>query len=146
MLVEDSRDELSYRPALELLGCALTTREPGWEEHRAFSNALPNANIHVFSVDAIEPRRHSLFRRWLLADDEHRLVYSALKRSLAPGGFSDRLDYNGGKAGFIYDVYEQAFAADSQHAHDPRPASGVNHRPRRMKSQGLIALGRAFVS
>ena len=54
-------------------------------------------------------------RTWLWT-----FAYGALKVGLAGQGFGHG-DYNGSKAGFLYDVYEKAFTEDASHRHDPHP-------------------------
>lgn len=122
LTVDDSADEPAYVPALEAAGFTLGIREPAWEQHRMLRRRWPRANLHVFSRGSVEPQRERAFRDWLIAHDDDRERYGALKRSLTVAqAFDTVADYNNAKAGLIYDIYERIFAADTQHAHDPKP-------------------------
>jgi GrpB-like predicted nucleotidyltransferase (UPF0157 family) len=120
LVVADSADEVTYLPILEAAGFRLIAREPAWEEHRCVTFGDPNANVHVFTSGAIERARHLVFRDWLVSHHKDRNAYGALKLGLAGQGFGHG-DYNGSKAGFLYDVYEKAFTEDASHRHDPHP-------------------------
>jgi GrpB-like predicted nucleotidyltransferase (UPF0157 family) len=119
--VADSADEAAYLPDLEAAGFELRVREPEWEEHRLVRGSEPASNVHVFSAGAVEPRRHRAFREWLATHPDDLAAYADLKRELAGRGFTDAMDYNNAKAALIYDLYEQIFAADPDHAHAPHP-------------------------
>lgn len=121
LTVEDSSDEEAWLPPLEAAGFVLRVREPEWEEHRCLRGTDPAANLHVFSPGAREPRRHLMFRNWLRSHPDDRDRYAEVKRDVAARGFSDAMLYNNAKAWFIYDLYEQIFAADPEHPHDPHP-------------------------
>jgi GrpB-like predicted nucleotidyltransferase (UPF0157 family) len=121
LLVVDSADERAYVPDLEQVGFVLRVREPAWEEHRVLTFESPSTNLHVTSTDATEPRRHVMFRDWLLSHPEDLDAYAALKTELGRRGFTDGMDYNNHKAALVYDIYEKAFAADPVHEHDPQP-------------------------
>ena len=121
LTVTDSADEEAYRPALEAAGFELIIREPDWEEHRLLTLDEPEANVHVFSAGAVEPRRHRAFRDWLSRNEPDREAYAAHKRRLAEQDWADVVDYNNAKAALIYDIYERIFAADREHPHAPRP-------------------------
>ena len=139
LVVEDSSDEPAYVPALETAGFELVIREPAWEQHRMLRYETPRANLHVFSVGAVEPRRHRAFRDWLIADDGDRERYASLKRSLADEQTFDTVaDYNNRKAALIYEIYEPIFAADPEHAHDPRPIGAAS--PSRAVSDRLSSV------
>ena len=124
LTVADSTNEADYLPALEAAGFRLIAREPEWEEHRFLTYACPNANVHVFSPDALEPQRHLVFRDWLARSGPDRAAYGALKLSLGGVGLAGSGDYNGRKAALVYDIYERAFAHDprAEHRPSPRPA------------------------
>jgi GrpB-like predicted nucleotidyltransferase (UPF0157 family) len=121
LTVADSAVETDYLPGLEAAGFRLIAREPDWEEHRCLTLARPNANVHVFSPGAIEPKRHLLFRDWMIENQRDRDDYGKLKLGLASSGFAGATDYNGRKAAFVYDGYERAFAHDPRFEHQPRP-------------------------
>lgn len=121
LTVADSSNEASYLPQLEAKGFVLTIREPEWEQHRALRWHEPNTILHVFSSGAIEPQRHIAFRNWLTTHSDDLSAYAGLKQQLAGQGFDDVMLYNNAKGRLIYDIYEHIFAADVEHAHDPRP-------------------------
>jgi GrpB-like predicted nucleotidyltransferase (UPF0157 family) len=120
LVVADSSDEVTYLPNLEAAGFRLIAREPGWEEHRCVTFGESNANVHVFTSGAIERVRHLVFRERPVSHHEDREAYGALKLGLAGRGFGHG-DYNGSKAGFLYDLYEKAFTEDATHRHHPHP-------------------------
>lgn len=70
-----------------------------------------------------------LFRDWLLTHVEDRERYATVKRQVAGHGFTDAMLHNNAKAWVVYDIYEQIFAADPEHDHDPHP------RPANPRSQ-----------
>ncbi|MFC6704822.1 GrpB family protein [Flexivirga alba] len=118
LTVPDVDAERTYLPALESIGWRLIFRDDfGGDAHRQLTYADPNANLHVWSPGAIEPQRHLLFKRWLIGHPAARERYAAAKRSALSGVTT----YNDAKAGVVYDLYEEAFAADLDHPHDPRP-------------------------
>lgn len=83
LLVEDSGDEAAYADLLEEAGFTLRIREPEWEEHRVFKRSEPDVNLHVFSRGSQQATRHRAFRDRLLACDEDRDRYAAVKQALA---------------------------------------------------------------
>jgi hypothetical protein len=105
-------------------------REPDWEEHRLLTGADRSVHLHVFSLGAIEPRRHLLFRAWLRANGDDRDRYAATKTELATRGFSNGMDYNNHKAALVYDIYERAFAADPRTTTTPSRGQDRNGDPR----------------
>lgn len=121
LTVADSADEDAWVPDLEAAGFVLRLREPDWEEHRLLRAEEPPVNLHVFSPHAREPRRHTMFRDWLLAHPEDRDRYAEVKREVASRGFVNGMLYSNAKAWFVYDLYESIFAADPDHPHDPHP-------------------------
>lgn len=121
LTVPDPADEGAYVPPLEERGYVLRVREPDWEEHRMLTTPQREVNLHVFGPGAVEPRRQVLFRDWLRSHPEDRDAYGAHKTEIAARGFDRVMAYNNEKAALIYDIYEKAFAADPEHAHDPQP-------------------------
>jgi GrpB-like predicted nucleotidyltransferase (UPF0157 family) len=121
LIVADSSAEASYAPDLEAGGFTLIIREPDWHEHRMFSFNEPRCNLHVFSPDAVEPKRHMMFRDWLSTHADDHAAYRDIKRSLAERSPQTVWQYNNDKSALIYEIYERIFAADSAHAHTPHP-------------------------
>ena len=127
LIVADSGDEAAYLPDLESAGFTLRVREPEWEQHRVLATEAPATNLHVFSpgsggagpnpdVPRLAPGAPGGSRRLRCTQD-----------SLAERHFTEVMDYNNHKAGFVYDVYERIFAADPAHAHDPQPRAVSYH-------------------
>ncbi len=125
LTVADSAKEDAWLPCLEAAGFELRVRESDPEEHRVLRGLEPTSNLHVFSPAAREARRHTMFRDWLRAHPEDRDRYAQVKRALAARGFTDHMLYNNAKASFVYDVYEEIFAADHSHEHDPQPRAAT---------------------
>ncbi len=123
LVVDDSADEAAWLPDLEAAGIVLSRREPHWEEHRMLRGADPRTNLHVWSATSREPRRHTLFRDWLRTHPDDRERYAAVKRDVAAEGHTVEMLYNNAKAWIVYDIYEEIFAADPEHGHDPHPRS-----------------------
>lgn len=121
LTVADSADELAYVPALVAEGFVLRIREPLFEEHRLLRLDDPECHLHVWSPGAPEPHRHRAFRDWLTTHADDRRRYETAKQEAAAVGFTDGMHYNNHKAAVVYDIYERIFAADAEHAHDPRP-------------------------
>lgn len=120
LIVPDVEDEGSYLPELRDAGLRLIFRDTfAGDVHRQLTCANPNANIHVWNADAIEPRRHLLFVDWLQANERDREFYNETKRLAVAATGSHR--YNDLKAAAVYDIYERAFIADPNHHHDPQP-------------------------
>ena len=111
--VADSGDEASYLPDLE----AARLRADG---PRAGVAAAPlPARTGLPPPTCTSGRRGPssrsgivAFRDWLLGHEDDRAAYGDLKARLAEQGFTDVMDYNNAKGGFIYDIYERIFAAD----------------------------------
>lgn len=130
LTVADSADEAAYVPALEAAGFVLRIREPDWEEHRLLrldagllpaEVGAPAVNLHVFGPGAVEPQRHVLFRDHLRRHPDARERYARAKGAAAQVGHTEAMAYNNDKAAAVYDLYEEAFAADPAHPHTPRP-------------------------
>jgi len=120
LVVPDVENERAYVPSLEAVGFRLTFRdEIGGDAHRQLTLAMPNTNLHIWGVEALEPQRHELFRTWLRTHEGDRDRYAAAKHAAAAG--DGRLRYNDAKSAIIYDIYERAFLADPAHDHDPQP-------------------------
>jgi GrpB-like predicted nucleotidyltransferase (UPF0157 family) len=120
LTVPDTADELAYVPHLETAGFRLIFRDDiGGDSHRQLTFSAPNANLHVWSPGAVEPRRHAMFISWLRTHPADRERYAAAKWVAADGLGGKR--YNDSKSAAVYDIYERAFIADPSHVHDPQP-------------------------
>lgn len=119
LTVPDAADESAYIPRLEAAGFRLIFRDNiAGDVHRQLTAGAPNANLHVWSPGAMEPQRHALFTSWLRNHPADRDRYAAAKRVAADAESARR--YNDAKSAVVYDIYEQAFIADSSHPHDPQ--------------------------
>ncbi|MFP2905159.1 GrpB family protein [Pyxidicoccus sp. 3LFB2] len=114
LTVPDSRDEESYRPALEAAGLPVLFRERVFHEHRFAHSDSPRANIHIWSPDCPEAIRHRMLRDWLLTHPEERELYAAVKLASAEqinaeGGLV--MDYNLRKQPVLRGILERMFRA-----------------------------------
>jgi GrpB-like predicted nucleotidyltransferase (UPF0157 family) len=112
LIVADSRDEQAYVPALEQHGFVLVVREPWWYEHRCLRHPNPASNLHVFSPDSPEAKRHRIFRDWLRDHPEDRTLYEIAKTVAAEDTRSvdgHTMDYNGRKEAVVREIYGRAF-------------------------------------
>ena len=121
LIVADSGDEPAWLLDLEAAGFVLAIREPEWEQHRVVKYFDPNANVHVFPPDAVEPQRHLVFATWLAEHPTELAMYADLKRRLATQGLDEVGTYTNAKAALVYDIHERIFAADPAHIHEPQP-------------------------
>ncbi|MBW9213480.1 GrpB family protein [Mumia sp. zg.B53] len=121
LVLADPAAEDTYVPALERRGYVLRVREPWWQGHRMLRHERPAVNLHVFGPDAVEPRRHRLFRDWLRRAGDDRAAYAALKTDLSGRSLQRMSEYNAAKSALVYEIYEHAFLADVDHPHDPQP-------------------------
>jgi GrpB-like predicted nucleotidyltransferase (UPF0157 family) len=83
VVVEDSRDEPSYLPAIEAAGYELRVREPEFHEHRMFATPARDVHIHVLSRGSSEIDRYLTFRDRLVKNADERQLYEDTKRKLA---------------------------------------------------------------
>ncbi|MBQ1442994.1 MAG: GrpB family protein [Renibacterium sp.] len=111
LVVQDSRQETEYVPALEALGFSLEVREPNWHEHRMLRLAQPRVNLHVFSPDCPETVRHLVFRDWLRAHPEDAERYADCKREARNAFPDDVRGYTSAKDAVIDRIYAKAFGA-----------------------------------
>jgi GrpB-like predicted nucleotidyltransferase (UPF0157 family) len=119
LTIADSCDEASYVPALERSGFALVVREPWWYQHRCLRHQLPSCNLHVFPPECAEAERHRIFRDWLRAHPEDRMLYAETKLAAAAettsaGGHV--MDYNARKQTVLREIYARAFRELGLHA------------------------------
>jgi GrpB-like predicted nucleotidyltransferase (UPF0157 family) len=108
LLVEDSSDEATYRPALEDAGYVLRVREPDWHQHRMFRTPELDVHVHIFSRGCVEFTRHLAFRDRLRSNVEERLSYESLKRKLAIQDWPDMNAYAHAKTEFVEKLTAQA--------------------------------------
>jgi GrpB-like predicted nucleotidyltransferase (UPF0157 family) len=108
VVVRDAEDEESYVPAIEHVGVALRSREPGHRYFRAAGGRPRDVQIHACGPDGEWEREHMLFRDYLRHDTSLREAYARLKLELAERYRDDRLAYNDAKTGFILDALADA--------------------------------------
>lgn len=102
--VRDVENEPTYVPAIESLGVALRSREPGHRYFRPAGDQPRTLQLHVIEPGSDWEREHLLFRDFLRADKSTRDEYARLKLELAARYRDDRLAYNDAKTGFILDA------------------------------------------
>ncbi len=107
LLVEDSRDELIYVPALGKAGYVLKIREPDWYEHRVLKGAFPKVNLHVFSSGCVEADRMIAFRDWLRTHEEDRERYATAKRTLAEKTWKYMQNYADAKSEIVAKIFQR---------------------------------------
>ena len=111
LAVPDSTDEGIYVPQLEAAGFQFRFREPEWFEHRFLKGAAPMVNLHVFSHGCAEIERMLIFRDWLIADEEDRLLYERTKHALAKGKWGVVQDYADAKTEVVQAIIGRALSA-----------------------------------
>jgi len=111
LVLEDTRDEASYVPALEAAGYVLRIREPEWFEHRLFKGPRTRVNLHCFSEGCVQIDRMLMFRDWLRANEADRLVYERCKRELAAKTWVFTQNYADAKTQVVEEILERAGAA-----------------------------------
>lgn len=108
LAVEDSSDEGTYVEPLEEKGFMLRIREPDWYEHRLFKSSDPRGNLHVFSYGCKEIERMLLFRDWLRACNEDRLLYEEAKCDLAARTWKYTQNYADAKSKVVQEIMSRA--------------------------------------
>jgi GrpB-like predicted nucleotidyltransferase (UPF0157 family) len=108
LAVADAADEAAYAPALEAAGYRLIIRQPEWNEHRMFKGRDPEVNLHVYAVGCPELDRVRLFRDWLRASAEDRVLYAQTKRALAARDWSHVQDYADAKTEVVAQIMTRA--------------------------------------
>jgi len=111
LVVEDTRDESSYVPALESVGYVLRVREPDWHEHRLFKGPDTSVNMHVFSRGDGEIERMLVFRDWLRVSKEDRELYEKTKRGLAGKTWRYTQNYADAKSAVVASIIKRAYEA-----------------------------------
>ncbi|MEI9894215.1 MAG: GrpB family protein [Chthoniobacter sp.] len=108
VLVEDSREEATYLPALVQAGYGLRVREPDWHQHRMFRTPGLDVHVHIFSSGCVEFTRHLAFRDRLRACPEDRLLYESVKRKLAREDWPDMNAYARAKTEIVEQILARA--------------------------------------
>ena len=108
LVVDDSADESTYVPPLELVGYVLQIREPDWYEHRMFKGTDAATQIHCFSVGCPEVQRMIGFRDWLRSHESDRLLYERAKRDLARKTWRYVQEYADAKTAVVEDILSRA--------------------------------------
>ena len=108
LVVADSADEPSYRPALEAAGYVLRVREPDWFEHRLFKGPDTDVNLHVFSDGATENDQMLIFRDWLRRSAADRELYERTKRELASRTWRHVQHYATAKSAVVQEILGRA--------------------------------------
>ncbi|MDJ0315816.1 GrpB family protein [Arthrobacter antibioticus] len=114
LIVADPNDEAAYVPALERAGFELRVREPWWFGHRVLRYSEPACHLHVFGYDSPEVIKHRIFRDWLRANIDDRVLYADTKReaaALSRAAGEHSMQYNARKEIVIKKIYRRAFIA-----------------------------------
>jgi len=111
LVVADTTDERAYAPLLEAAGYRFRFREPEWFEHRFLEGAQPRVNLHVFSTGCPEIERMLIFRDWLRAQADDRLLYERTKQTLATRKWGKVQDYADAKTEVVQAIMARALAA-----------------------------------
>ena len=117
LIVADPADEPAYRPALEAAGYRFHLAEPDWHQHRLFTAAAPQVNLHVFA-EGPEPDRMRLFRDHLRTHPADRDRYEQAKRSLAERSWPAVQAYADAKSAVVEEILDRA-AGTGDAAGDP---------------------------
>ena len=112
LVVADSTDEPSYVPQLEEHGFVMRLREPDWFQHRMFKTPDIEGNLHVFSRGCEEVQRLLIFRNWLRANDDDRILYENTKRELAARNWKYTQHYADAKTEVVEDILGRAANVD----------------------------------
>jgi GrpB-like predicted nucleotidyltransferase (UPF0157 family) len=110
VVVQDSADESTYLPRLEVTGYVLRVREPEWNEHRMFRTHEGDVHVHIYSHGCLEIQRVLTFRDHLRINIDDRRRYEQTKRELAAREWSDMNEYADAKS----EVIESIIAAASE--------------------------------
>jgi len=110
LVVQDSSDESSYVPYLEVAGYVLRIREPDWFEHRMLKGFDADINLHVFSENASEIKRMLAFRDWLRNHEDDRQKYEKIKRELARQTWRHVQHYADAKTEIVEEIMERAIS------------------------------------
>jgi GrpB-like predicted nucleotidyltransferase (UPF0157 family) len=113
LVVPDSANEVSYVPALQVLGYELRIREPAWYEHRMFRLSEPRVNLHVFSSGCEEVTRMIRFRDCLREHPQERLLYERCKLELASRDWKYMQTYADAKTAVIVSILQRAVGSNS---------------------------------
>ena len=113
LVVEASSNEASYLHALEQQGYVLRIREPDWYQHRMLKGPDTNINLHVFSAGCVEIARMLIFRDWLRAHADDRLLYDQTKRDLAARTWRHVQHYADAKTKVVQEILGRALASPS---------------------------------
>lgn len=111
LVVADSSDEATYRPALETAGYLLRIRETNWHEHRMFLGPDTKINLHVFSSGCPEIERMLMFRDWLRDNAADRDLYARTKLALARQEWKYIQNYADAKTVVIEEIIARARVA-----------------------------------
>lgn len=117
--VPDSAQEDAYVPALVAAGYDLHIREAEFHQHRCFYTRIDrghqrDVNLHTYTTGCVELDRYRVFRDWLRANDDDRLLYQSTKQELAKRDWKYVQNYADAKTGVIEEI--KARAGNPDHA------------------------------
>jgi len=111
LTVGDIRNEETYIPQLQDAGFQFVRRERHWHQHRLFSTADPNSNLHVWGPNCPEVQRHRIQRSRLTTIDGDTTLYTKANdksNENTTQGEGQIIAYNKRKAKVIQDVLDRA--------------------------------------
>jgi GrpB-like predicted nucleotidyltransferase (UPF0157 family) len=117
LILPDTSAEDTFVPALQEAGYRFYAREPEFHEHRLFYSRLDfgherNVNLHVYTDGCIEFDRYLVFRDWLRANEDDRLLYQHVKQDLAKRDWAYVQDYADAKTDVIKEIRARAGEPD----------------------------------
>lgn len=127
LVVEASSNEASYLPALAQQGYVLRIREPDWYQHRMLKGPDTNINLHVFSAGCVEIDRMLIFRDWLRAHADDRLLYEQTKRDLAARTWRHVQHYADAKTKVVQEILGRALDSPPLPQESAPPFNDAGH-------------------
>jgi GrpB-like predicted nucleotidyltransferase (UPF0157 family) len=117
LILPDTTAEDTFVPALEDAGYQFYAREPEFHEHRLFYSRVGlgherDVNLHIQTEGCIELDRYLVFRDWLRANEDDRLLYQRTKQELAKRDWAYVQDYADAKTDVIKQIRARAGEPD----------------------------------
>lgn len=108
LVVEDAGCEEDYVEALCQQGYVLRIKEPDFENHHMFKGPDTDINLHVFSKGSKEIDKYLIFRDYLRAHPEVRMLYEETKKKLAQKKWKYVQNYADAKSEVVAKIMDQA--------------------------------------
>ena len=107
LVVEDAGQE-DYVEALCQQGYVLRIKEPDFENHHMFKGPDTDINLHVFSKGSKEIDKYLIFRDYLRAHPEARMLYEETKKKLAQMKWKYVQNYADAKSEVVAKIMDHA--------------------------------------